>query len=83
MTTFPKAPGVYIDEVDGLSFSISSATTAVPVFDVSTPESAYRVELGDDTDNGILRVRVGLAALRPVEFIYLEFTQDIPSAASA
>ncbi|HGM6860885.1 TPA: phage tail sheath family protein [Serratia rubidaea] len=35
MTTFPKAPGVYIDEVDELSFSISSATTAVPVFAIS------------------------------------------------
>ncbi|AGB82538.1 phage tail sheath protein FI [Serratia sp. FGI94] len=46
----------------------------------NTPESAYRVELAiedNNIDNGILRVRVGLAALRPVEFIYLEFTQDI------
>ncbi len=50
----------------------------------NTPESAFRVELaleGDDIANGILRVRVGLSALRPVEFIYLEFTQDMPAAA--
>lgn len=49
-----------------------------------TPEEAYRVGLAledDDIDNGILRVRVGLAALRPVEFIYLEFTQDFPVTA--
>lgn len=50
----------------------------------NTPESAFRVELaleGDDIANGILRVRVGLSALRPVEFIYLEFTQDMPAVA--
>ncbi|MEN4128703.1 phage tail sheath C-terminal domain-containing protein [Serratia marcescens] len=50
----------------------------------TTPESAFRVELaleGDDIANGILRVRVGLSALRPVEFIYLEFTQDMPAVA--
>ena len=50
----------------------------------NTPQQAYQVALAleeDDIDNGILRVRVGLAALRPVEFIYLEFTQDMPVTA--
>lgn len=50
----------------------------------TTPDSAFRVELaleGDDIANGILRVRVGLSALRPQEFIYLEFTQDMPAVA--
>ncbi len=32
MITFPKAPGVYIDELEALSFSIGNAPTAVPVF---------------------------------------------------
>lgn len=53
----------------------------------NTAESAFHVALaaqeGNDTDNGSMQVRVGLAALRPAEFIYLEFTQDVASAASA
>lgn len=36
-----------------------------------------------DIANGILRARIGLAALRPAEFIYLEFTQDVQNLASA
>ncbi|AML59572.1 Phage tail sheath protein FI [Serratia rubidaea] len=50
----------------------------------TTPDSAFRVELaleGDGIANGILRVRVSLSALRPQEFIYLEFTQDMPAVA--
>jgi len=50
----------------------------------NTPQKAFQASLAleeDDIDNGILRVRVGLAALRPVEFIYLEFTQDMPVTA--
>lgn len=50
----------------------------------NTPQEAFQASLAleeDDIDNGILRVRIGLAALRPVEFIYLEFTQDMPVTA--
>lgn len=54
-----------------------------------SPEQAYSVNIGLDTmsetdiANGILRARIGLAALRPAEFIYLEFTQDVQNLASA
>ncbi|NIF20558.1 phage tail sheath family protein [Candidatus Pantoea multigeneris] len=50
----------------------------------NSPEEAYRVQIAlqdGDIDNGILRVRVSLAALRPVEFIDLEFTQELLAAA--
>lgn len=50
----------------------------------NTPEEAYRVQIAlqeGDIDNGILRVRVSLAALRPVEFIDLEFTQELLAVA--
>lgn len=55
----------------------------------ATPAEAYSVEVGldamqeSDLGDGILRVRIGLAALRPVEFVFIEFTQDIPLMASA
>ncbi|VEI21204.1 Phage tail sheath protein [Serratia plymuthica] len=45
-----------------------------------TSEEAFQVEQPKETadiDKEILRVRIGLAALRPAEFIYLEFTQDM------
>ncbi|WP_017349785.1 phage tail sheath C-terminal domain-containing protein [Pantoea sp. A4] len=50
----------------------------------NSPEEAYRVQIAlqdGDIDNGILRVRVSLAALRPVEFIDLEFTQELLAVA--
>jgi hypothetical protein len=49
----------------------------------TSPEQAYVVNIGpetmseDDIANGVLRARIGLAALRPAEFIFLEFTQDV------
>ncbi|MBD8451064.1 phage tail sheath family protein [Serratia rubidaea] len=39
MITFPKAPGVYIDELETPSFSIGNAPTAVPVFVVGPAAS--------------------------------------------
>ncbi|MEN4128702.1 phage tail sheath C-terminal domain-containing protein [Serratia marcescens] len=39
MITFPKAPGIYIDELEALSFSIGNAPTAVPVFVVGNSDS--------------------------------------------
>ncbi len=51
-----------------------------------TPEQAYFVEVGlgttmtqDDIDNGKMIVKVGLAAVRPAEFIILQLTQDVVS----
>lgn len=41
---------------------------------------AYKVGMAleeGDIDKGVLRVSIGMAALRPVEFIYLEFSQDL------
>ncbi|MBD2826600.1 phage tail sheath family protein [Xenorhabdus szentirmaii] len=55
----------------------------------TSPEQAYAVNIGpeimneDDINNGVLRARIGLAALRPAEFIYLEFTQDVQNIMSA
>ena len=50
----------------------------------ATPEEAYFVEVGkgitmtqDDINKGYLIVRIGLAAVRPAEFIVLEFSHKI------
>lgn len=50
----------------------------------ATPDDAYFVEVGkgitmteDDINNGYLRVRIGLAAVRPAEFIVLEFSHKV------
>ncbi|WP_395300786.1 phage tail sheath C-terminal domain-containing protein [Enterobacter sp. ECC-175] len=46
----------------------------------SSPEEAFSVAIAlqdNDANNGILRVKIGMATLRPVEFIFLEFTQDM------
>jgi len=50
----------------------------------STAEEAFFVEVGkgitmtqDDINNGYLKVRVGLAAVRPAEFIVLEFSHMV------
>lgn len=46
----------------------------------NSPDQAYTVSLAlqdGDTDNGILRVSIGLSALRPVEFINIEFSQEL------
>jgi hypothetical protein len=34
-------------------------------------------EFEDDINNGYLRVRIGLAAVRPAEFIVLEFSHKV------
>ncbi|MNG76773.1 Phage tail sheath protein [compost metagenome] len=53
----------------------------------TSPEQAYVVNIGPETmseadiENGVLRARIGLAALRPAEFIFLEFTQDVHNLA--
>ncbi|HEI8868289.1 TPA: phage tail sheath family protein [Serratia odorifera] len=55
----------------------------------TSPSEAYVVNIGletmseDDIENGILRVRIGMAALRSTEFIYIDFTQDVYNLASA
>ncbi|WP_338911334.1 phage tail sheath family protein [Mycetohabitans rhizoxinica] len=53
----------------------------------STPAQAYFVQIGlgvtmvqDDIDNGRMIIKVGLAAVRPAEFIVLQLTQDVVSA---
>lgn len=50
----------------------------------SSPDEAYFVEVGkditmtaDDINRGYLRVRIGLAAVRPAEFIILEFSHKV------
>ncbi|WP_181573271.1 phage tail sheath family protein [Enterobacter sp. ECC-175] len=50
----------------------------------STPSTGYFVQVGkgvsmsqSDIDNGILRIRIGLAVVRPAEFIILEFSQQL------
>ena len=50
----------------------------------SSTDEAYFVEVGkgvtmteDDINNGYLRVRIGLAAVRPAEFIVLEFSHKV------
>ena len=50
----------------------------------ATPEEAYFVEVGkditmtqDDINKGYLIVRIGLAAVRPAEFIVLEFSHKV------
>jgi phage tail sheath protein FI len=52
-----------------------------------TPEAAYFVDIGlgktmtaDDVLNGRMIVRVGVAAVRPAEFIVLEFTHKLQEA---
>lgn len=52
-----------------------------------TPAQAYFVHIGlgttmtqNDIDNGRMIVKVGLAAVRPVEFIILQLTQDVVPA---
>lgn len=53
------------------------------------PEEAYFVQVGlgvtmtpQDLDDGNLIVEIGLAAVRPVEFVILRFTQNIEQAGS-
>lgn len=53
------------------------------------PEEAYFVQVGlgvtmtrQDIDEGKLIVEIGLAAVRPVEFVILRFTQNIEQAGS-
>lgn len=53
----------------------------------STPQEAYFVQVGqgvtmtqDDIAAGRLIVKVGLAALRPAEFIILKFIQEMTQA---
>ncbi len=53
----------------------------------SRPEEGYFVQVGegitmtrDDVLNGKMIVRVGLAAVRPAEFIILQFTQEVGQA---
>lgn len=48
------------------------------------PEEAYRVWIGlgetmtqDNINEGQMIVKVGMAAVRPAEFIILQFTQDV------
>lgn len=50
----------------------------------SSPQEAYFVQIGKDITmsdeeirKGIMRVKVGMAAVRPAEFIILEFTQEV------
>lgn len=50
----------------------------------SSPDEAFFVEVGkgvtmtdDDINNGYLRVRIGIAAVRPAEFIVLEFSHKV------
>ncbi|WP_204490689.1 phage tail sheath family protein [Archangium primigenium] len=50
----------------------------------TSPQESYSVQVGegvtmtpDDVSKGVLRVRVALAAVRPAEFIVLEFTQQL------
>ena len=52
-----------------------------------TPAQAYFVHIGlgttmtqNDIDNGRMIVKVGLAAVRPAEFIILQLTQDVVPA---
>jgi phage tail sheath protein FI len=52
-----------------------------------TPEQAFFVEVGlgktmtvDDINNGFLKVRVGIAAVRPAEFIILTFSHKLQEA---
>ncbi len=49
-----------------------------------TPQEAYFVQIGmgvtmtaDDVAAGRLIVRAGLAAMRPAEFVILQFTQEL------
>lgn len=55
----------------------------------TSPSDAYVVNIGpetmseEDIEDGVLRVRIGMAALKPAEFIYLEFTQDVQNLAPA
>ncbi|NIF20557.1 phage tail sheath family protein [Candidatus Pantoea multigeneris] len=45
-----------------------------------TPEQAFQVQVAldeDDEAQGVMRIRVALAPLRPAEFIELEFTQQL------
>ncbi|WP_350307150.1 phage tail sheath family protein [Photorhabdus viridis] len=48
------------------------------------PDEAYFVQVGkgvtmneDDINNGRMKVKVGMAAVRPAEFIILQFTQNV------
>jgi len=49
-----------------------------------TPEQAYNVQIGlgvtmtqTDIDNGYLKIKVGLAVVRPAEFIILQLSQNV------
>ncbi len=50
----------------------------------SRPEQAYFVKVGaplpDDINNGIMRVEVGVSAVRPAEFIIIRFSQQLQQA---
>jgi uncharacterized protein len=57
-------------------------------FSGASPQLSYFVRVGagitmnqHDIDAGILRVSIGLAAVRPAEYIVLEFTQQVASGA--
>lgn len=59
-------------------------------FSGASPQLSYFVRVGagitmnqHDIDAGILRVSIGLAAVRPAEYIVLEFTQQVASGAQA
>ncbi|NIF20559.1 phage tail sheath family protein [Candidatus Pantoea multigeneris] len=54
----------------------------------NTPEEAFFIQVGlgvtmtqADIDNGILKARIGIAVVRPAEFIVLEFSQQVASGA--
>ncbi|MGP2966204.1 phage tail sheath family protein [Serratia marcescens] len=59
-------------------------------FSGASPQLSYFVRVGagitmsqHDIEAGILRVSIGLAAVRPAEYIVLEFTQQVASGAQA
>ncbi|WP_017349784.1 phage tail sheath family protein [Pantoea sp. A4] len=54
----------------------------------NSPEEAFFIQVGlgvtmtqADIDNGILKARIGIAVVRPAEFIVLEFSQQVASGA--
>lgn len=54
----------------------------------NTPEEAFFIQVGlgvtmtqADIDSGILKARIGIAVVRPAEFIVLEFSQQVASGA--
>ena len=46
----------------------------------ASPEEAYFVQVGataDEINNGVLKVQIGAAAVRPAEFIILQFSHKM------